>query len=118
MDSEAIEEPFDDNYGLAVERSPVQIEENQRFAEPGWETISRFGCPKRSPCISDKSTILTMNGYHNAPLHVPSSLKETNPEVLSGFGTDSPLRKIGMEDIDVRQCERKRRIVLRGIRCT
>jgi hypothetical protein len=118
MDSEAVEEAFDDHYGLAMKHSPVQIEENQRFTEPGRETISRFGCAKRSACVSDKSAIFTVNGYHNATLHVPSSLKETNAKVVRGFGTDSPLRKIRMADINIRQCERKRRIVPRGIRRT
>jgi hypothetical protein len=28
MDVEAIEEPFNDDYGLAMKHSPVQIEEN------------------------------------------------------------------------------------------
>jgi hypothetical protein len=55
-----------------------------------------------------------MNGYHNSPLHVPACLKETNPEVLGCFVTDSPLRKIRMADINVRQCERQRQIVIRG----
>jgi hypothetical protein len=118
MNSETVEEAFDNHNGLAVKLGPVQIEENQRFAKPGRETMSRFGCPKRSPCVSDKSAILTMNGYHNAPFHVPSSLKETNSEVLRCFGTDSPLRKIGMADINVRRCERKRRIALRVDRRT
>jgi hypothetical protein len=43
MDSEAIEEAFHNHYALAVKRSPVQIEEDQRFTEPGRETISWFG---------------------------------------------------------------------------
>ena len=118
MNGEAIEEAFDNHYAFAVKRGPVQIEEDQRLTEPRWETISRFGCPKRSPRVSDQSAIFTMNGYHNATLHVPSSLKETNPNVLRGFGPDSPLRKIRMTDINIRQYERKRRIAPRSIRRT
>jgi len=53
VDVETIEEPFDDNYGLAVIHGPVQIEEDQRFPEPGREKISGFGLAKRSSCVSD-----------------------------------------------------------------
>ena len=55
--------------GLAVKHGPVQIEEGQRFPEPGRKTISRIGLAKRSSCVSDKAAMLTVNGYHDAPLH-------------------------------------------------
>ena len=60
-------ESFDDNYGLAVIHGPVQIEEDQRFPEPGRKTISRFGLANRSSGVSDKAAILIVNGYHDAP---------------------------------------------------
>ena len=53
VDIETIEESFDENYGFAVIHGPVQIEEDQRFPEPGRKTISRFGLAKRSSCVSD-----------------------------------------------------------------
>jgi hypothetical protein len=116
VDVETIEEPFDDNYGLAVIHSPVQIEEDQRFPEPGWKTIFRFGLAKRSSCISDKAAIPTLNGDHNAPMHVALSTKETDPKVLCSFRTDSPLRKIVMVDINILEPEGKRRIGFRADR--
>jgi hypothetical protein len=116
VDVETIEESFDDNYGLAVIHGPVQIEEDQGFPEPGWETISRFGLAKRSSCISDKVAILTVNGYHDAPLHVALFRKETNPKVLCSFWTDSPLRKIVMVDINILEPEGKKRIGFRADR--
>lgn len=110
VDIETIEESFDDNYGLAVIHGPVQIEEDQRFPEPGRKTIFRFALASRSSCVSDKAAILTVNGYHDAPLHVALSRKETNPKVLCSFWTDSPLRKIVMVDINILEPEGKRRI--------
>jgi len=110
VDIETIEESFDNNYGLAVIHGSVQIEEDQRFPEPGRKTISRFGLAKRSSCVSDKAAILTMNGYHDAPLHAALSRKETNPKVRRGFWIDSPLRKIVMVDINILEAEGKRRI--------
>ncbi|HZM12516.1 MAG TPA: hypothetical protein VFC15_20090 [Candidatus Limnocylindrales bacterium] len=110
VDIETIEESFDDNYGLAVIHGPVQIEEDQRFAEPGRKAISRFGLAKRSSCISDKAVILIVNGYHDAPLHVALSRKETNPKVLCSFWADSPLPKIVVVDINILEAEGKRRI--------
>ena len=112
VDVETIEESFDNNYGLAVKHGSVEIEEGQRFPEPGRKTISRFGLAKRSSCVSDKAAILTMNGYHDAPLHVASSRKETDPEVLCSFWTDSPLGKIVVVDVNILEPEGKRRIVL------
>ena len=111
VDVDTIEESFYDNCGLAVIHGPVQIEEDQRFPEPGRKTIFRFGLASRSSCVSDKAAILTVNGYHDAPLHVALSRKETNPKVRRGFWTDSPLRKIVMMDINILEAEGKRRIV-------
>jgi len=111
VDIETIEESFDDNYGLAVIHGPVQIEEDQRFPESGRKSISRFGLANRSSCVSDKAAILIVNGYHDAPLHVALSRKETNPKVRRGVWTDSPLRKIVMMDINILEAEGKRRIV-------
>ena len=116
VDIETIEESFDDNYGLAVIHGPVQIEEDQRFPESGRKSISRFGLANRSSCVSDKAAILTVNGYHNAPLHVPLPCEETDPEVLRSFRTDSPLRKIVMMDINILEAEGKRRIGFRADR--
>jgi len=109
-DIEIIEESFDDNYGLAVKHGPVQIEEGQRFPEPGRKTISRFGLAKRSSCVSDKAAMLTVNGYHDASLHGAWSRKETNPKVLCSFRTDSSLREIVMVDVNIFEPEGKRRI--------
>ena len=111
VDVETIEEPFDDNYGLAVKHGPVQIEEDQRFPEPGREKISGFGLAKRSSCVSDKAAIPTLNGDHNAPLHVALSRKETNPKVLCSFWADSPFRKIVVVDVNILEPEGMRRIV-------
>ncbi len=108
VDIETIDESFDDNYGLAVKHGPVQIEEGQRFPEPGRKTISRFGLATRSSCVSDKAAILTVNGYHDAPLHVALSRKEINPKVLCSFWTDFPLRKIVMVDINILEPEGNR----------
>ena len=83
VDIETIEESFDDNYGLAVIHGPVQIEEDQRFPEPGRKTISRFGLANRSSCVSDKAAILIVNGYHDAPLHVALSRKDFELLLLS-----------------------------------
>ena len=112
VDIETIEESFDDNYGFAVIHGPVQIEEDQRFPEPGRKTISRFGLAKRSSCVSDKAAILTVNGYHDAPLHVALPCEETDPKVLCSFWTDSPLGKIVVVDVNILEPEGKRRIVL------
>ena len=86
VDIETIEESFDDNHGLAVIHGPVQIEENQRFPEPGRKTISRFGLANRSSCVSDKAAILIVNGNHDAPLHVALSRKETIPKCAAVSG--------------------------------
>ena len=116
VDIETIEESFDDNYGLAVIHGPVQIEEDQRFPEPGRKSISRFGLVKRSSCVSDKAAIPTLNGDHNAPMHVALSTKETDPKVLCSFRTDSPLRKIVVVDVNILEPEGKRRIGFRADR--
>ena len=116
VDVETIEESFDNNYGLALIHGPVQIEEDQRFPESGRKSISRFGLAKRSSCVSDKAAILTVNGYHNAPLHVPLPCEETDPEVLRSFRTDSPLRKIVVVDVNILEPEGKRRIGFRADR--
>ena len=116
VDVKTIEESFDNNYGLALIHGPVQIEEDQRFPEPGRKTISRFGLANRSSCVSDKAAILIVNGYHDAPLHVALSRKETNPKVRRGVWTDSPLRKIVMVDINILEPEGKRRSGFRADR--
>ena len=116
VDVETIEEPFDDNYGLAVIHGPVQIEEDQRFPESGRKSISRFGLANRSSCVSDKAAILIVNGYHDAPLHVALSRKETNPKVRRGVWTDSPLRKIVVVDVNILEPEGKRRSGFRADR--
>jgi hypothetical protein len=61
MNIEAIEKALNNHEGLAVMSGPVQIEKNQRFTKPGWETISWFHCRKVPPCVSDKSAILTLS---------------------------------------------------------
>ncbi len=85
MYSQAIEKPFHNHCRLAVKHGPMQIEENQRFAEPGRKAVSRFGCAKRSACIGHESAILAVNGYHNASLHVPLPLKEANPNYIPDY---------------------------------
>ena len=54
-----------------------------------------------------------MNGYHDAPLHVPLPSEETDPEVLRSLRTDSPPRKIVVVDINILEPEGKRRIGFR-----
>jgi hypothetical protein len=94
MDSEAIEEAFNDHYRLVLKYGAMQTEESQRFTELRWETIPRFCGAKRSPRVSDETSAIIVNGYHNAALHVPAFGKETNPKVFRRFRTDSTLSKI------------------------
>ena len=51
IDIETIKKTFHNHHGLAVKHGPVQIEEDQRFAEPRWKTVSRLGWAERSPSV-------------------------------------------------------------------
>lgn len=93
MDSEAIEEAFNDHYRLVLKYGAMQTEESQRFTELRWETIPRFCGAKRSPRVSDETSAIIVNGYHNATLHAPAFGKET-PKCSALFRTDSTLSKI------------------------
>ena len=91
VDIETIEESFDDNYGLAVIHGPAQIEEDQRFPEPGRKTISRFGLANRSSCVSDKAAIKHRPDIQRAYLFVASTypqrfLGTKEPEAVAAVG--------------------------------
>ena len=113
MNIETIEEAFDQNHGLAMGNSSMKVEEHNRFAEAGWELVSRAGWAQSSPRVGDQASILIVNRNHNAPSHVPWPGTETNPKVLCGLRTDSSFCKIGVMDVDALECKGERWVVLR-----
>jgi hypothetical protein len=80
MDVEAIEKAFHNHHGLAVKHGPVQIEERQRFAEPGWKTISRLGWAKRPPSVGDQAALLIVNRNPMRPCMYPRPAKKPTPK--------------------------------------